>query len=158
MSPRSIVKEQRRGWSLTMTDEELQAFLTTQRTCRIATVRGGRPHLSAVWFVWLNGEVWINSVVRSQRWTDIDRSPDVSLIVDDGHDFGELRGVEVIGRAEVIGEVPRVGDPVPQLDEPERLFGEKYAGGTFHYDGGHAWFRVVPEKIVSWDLGKMRRS
>jgi hypothetical protein len=151
------MREQRRGRSLAMTDEERHAFLMTQRTCRIATVRHGTPHLSAVWFVWHEDQLWVNSVVRSQRWTDITRNPEVSVIIDDGHDFGELRGIEIVGRAEVIGEVPRTGEPEARLVDPEQLFADKYAGGTFHYDGGHAWFRVVPDKIVSWDLGKMRR-
>jgi hypothetical protein len=151
------VKEQRRGRGLAMSEAERTAFLLTQRTCRIATLCHGSPHLSAVWFVWHADELWVNSVVHSQRWTDIGRDPSVSVIVDDGHDFGELRGVELVGRAEVIGEVPRTGGAHPLLVEPEHLFAEKYADGTFRYDGRHAWFRVVPDKIVSWDLGKMRR-
>ena len=149
------MKEQRRARRLAMTDVEREVFLHEQRTCRIATIHNGTPHLGAVWFVWYLDALWINSVVRSQRWTDIGRKAEVSVIVDDGHDFGELRGIEIVGRAEVIGEVPRRGEPETQLVEPERLFAEKYSDGTFRYDGGHAWMHIVPEKIVSWDLGKM---
>jgi Pyridoxamine 5'-phosphate oxidase len=142
---------------LALTDAERAEMLTTHRTCRIATINNGRPHVSAVWFVWHADELWVNSVVRSQRWTDITKDPHVSVIIDDGREFGELRGIEIAGQAEIVGEVPRTGGDLPQLTEPERLFAEKYSNGKFHYDGGHAWFRVVPEKIVSWDLGKMRR-
>ncbi len=36
-----------------MTPGELDEFLTTQRTCRVATVsKDGAPHVSALWFVW----------------------------------------------------------------------------------------------------------
>lgn len=35
-----------------------------------------------------------------------------------------------------------------------RLFGDKYFGGAFATDGRHAWLRIVPEKIVSWDFRK----
>lgn len=83
------------------------------------------------------------------------RDPRVSVLVDGGHDFVDLQGVEVIGRAEVVGEVPRTGEPKDVLVGPERVFGDKYAGGTFAYDGGHAWLRVVPERVVSWDFRKM---
>jgi len=56
------------------------------------------------------------------------------------------------------GEVPRTGEPLDELIEPERLFAGKYAGGRdFSYDGRHAWLRLVPEKIVSWDFSKLRR-
>lgn len=45
---------------------------------------------------------------------------------------------------------------VPELAEPERLFARKYAGGdTYTPDGRHAWLKVVPDKIVSWDFRKI---
>ena len=75
----------------------------------MATVNATGPHLSAVWFVWDGEALWVSSIVKSQRFTDIQRDPRVSVMVDDGHDFGELRGIEIIGRAEVVGEVPRTG-------------------------------------------------
>jgi hypothetical protein len=81
----------------------------------------------------------------------------VSVVVDGGEEFMELHGVEVVGAAEVVGEVPRTDRPDPALAEPERLFGEKYAGGAFVADGRHAWLRVVPDKVVSWDFRKMGR-
>jgi hypothetical protein len=30
------------------------------------------------------------------------------------------------------------------------------SGGTFRYDGRHGWLRLHPERIVSWDFGKLR--
>jgi len=53
--------------------------------------------------------------------------------------------------------VPRTGEPVGALTEPEQLFADKYAGGRFSYDGRHGWLRLLPDKIVSWDFSKMRR-
>jgi len=47
-----------------------------------------------------------------------------------------------------------VTPPPPSCSEPERLFGEKYGNGKFHIDGRHAWVKLVPEKIVSWDFRK----
>jgi hypothetical protein len=76
-------------------------------------------------------------------------------MVDAGHDFGELRGAELIGRVEPVGDVPRTASPDANLEEPESLFGVKYAGGAFHPDGRHAWLKLVPEKVVSWDFRKM---
>ena len=44
----------------------------------------------------------------------------------------------------------------PELAEPERMFARKYAGvDTYTPDGRHAWLKVVPEKIVSWDFRKI---
>lgn len=151
---------QRRGAAIAMSGDERDTFLREQPVCRIATVGpGGRPHLSALWFVWDGACLWLNSLVRSQRWTDVTRDARLAVIVDDGgKDFLSLRGVEIQGRAEIVGEAPRRGEPSDELALPERMFADKYAGGRdFSYDGRHAWLRVTAEKVVSWDFGKMRR-
>ena len=153
-------QQQRRGRAIAMTDEERDAFLRTQAVCRVASIGpGGAPHASALWFVWDGAALWLNSLVRSQRWTDLSRDPRLSVVVDDGGaDFLRLRGVELTGRALVVGETPRAGKPVEQLREPERLFADKYTGaGDFRYDGRHGWLRLLPDKIASWDFAKIAR-
>src|ERR1700730_9756173 len=130
------MKEQRRGKRIAMSPAERDVFLADERTCRAATVNAdGSPHSSPLWFVGYGNALWLNSVVNSQRWTNLRRDPRISVIVDGGRGFGELRGVELLGKVEVVGEFPRTGEPNPDLDEPERLFGSKYAGGPFSYDG-----------------------
>jgi hypothetical protein len=94
-------------------------------------------------------------VVRSQRWTDLQRDPRVAVVVDAGTSYDELRGVELRGRVEVVGEVPRTGEPVPELVGPEQLMADRYLGGTFVHDGRHAWLRLAPDKITSWDFRKL---
>jgi PPOX class probable F420-dependent enzyme len=139
-----------------MEPAELDEFLSEQRTCRVATVGAdGAPHATPLWFVWDGAALWLTSVVRSQRWTDLQRDNRIAVVVDAGDDFMELRGVELRGTAEPVGEVPRTGQPMPELDAPERLYADKYAGGEVFHDGRHAWLRIVPEKIVSWDFRKM---
>jgi len=56
--------------------------------------------------------------------------------------------------------VPRTGEPVAELEVPERLFAEKYNPGSagMRHDGRHAWLRMAPEKIVSWDHRKLAAS
>jgi hypothetical protein len=85
----------------------------------------------------------------------------------------------------MVGPVPRTGgedQPAPELAEPERLMAAKYfdpahqaagadgtnraaGGGPAHqaadtapgmvHDGRHAWLRITPDKIVSWDFRKL---
>ena len=150
------MKEQRRGRKIAMTREEIDAYLETARTCRVATIGpGGAPHVSPLWFVWDGRAMWLNSIVASQRWADLERDARVSVVVDGGEDFLELHGVELSGRATVVGEVPRTDAPDERVAEAERLFGDKYAGGQFRSDGRHAWLRVDPDKFVSWDFRKI---
>jgi hypothetical protein len=147
---------QRRGRAIAMTAEEVTAFLTAERTCRVATVGGdGGPHVAPLWFVWDGAALWLNSIVRSQRWIDLARDPRVAVTVDAGVEFGELRGVEITGRAEPVGEVPRGDGEHADLTPVERAFARKYAGtDTYTPDGRHAWLRITPAKLVSWDFRK----
>src|SRR5689334_24779811 len=88
------MREQRRSRVIAMSAEELDTFLAEQRTCRMATVGPGGPHVSPVWFVWSGGALWVYSLTRSQRWTDVQRDPRVSAVIDAGHHYDELHGVE----------------------------------------------------------------
>lgn len=138
-----------------MTPEERDVFLAEQRTCRVATVGKDGPHATPLWFGWDGQFLWLYSITRAQRWADLMRDPRLSAVVDAGEDYDQLRGVEITGRAVVIGEVPRTGAPDAALADIERLFARKYMGGDemFH-DGRHAWLRVTPTKIASWDFRK----
>ena len=56
---------QRRGRRIMMSDTERDAYLTGQRTCRVATVSAeGRPHVGALWFVWDGTSLWLYSLTR----------------------------------------------------------------------------------------------
>ena len=58
----------------------------------------------------------------------------VRLLIDDGGYFFDLRGLWVRGRLLAAEKPPEVGSP------------------------DVAWFQVVPEKVVTWDYGAMRRA
>ncbi|MFF4901220.1 pyridoxamine 5'-phosphate oxidase family protein [Streptomyces sp. NPDC001068] len=148
---------QRRGRKIMMTPGELDEFLTAQRTCRVATVSSsGAPHVSALWFAWDGRSLWLYSVVRSQRWKDLSRDSRVAVVVDSGEEYDQLRGVELRGTVEFVGEVPRTGELVAELDYVETLFARKNFGlDEMPHDGRHAWARLTPEKIASWDFRKL---
>ena len=177
--------EQRRGRVIAMSADELTSFLDEQRTCRFATTGPDGPHVAPVWFVWDGRALWVYSLTRSQRWANLARDPRVAVVVDDGHHYHELRGVEIEGEAVMVGPVPRTGgqdEPAPELAAPERLMAAKYFGAAslaasggganlaaggggasqaadngpdMVHDGRHAWLRITPDKIVSWDFRKL---
>jgi uncharacterized pyridoxamine 5'-phosphate oxidase family protein len=143
-----------------MTPEERDQFLAEERTCRFATVDNrGKPHVTPLWFVWDGTAIWLYSLVKSQRWTDVQSHSDIAVVVDSGTDYLTLRGVEIRGPATATGEVPRTQTPDSSLATPERLFALKYLGnGDFYADRRHAWLRVTPQKITSWDFRKLATS
>ena len=150
-------RQQRRGRRIAMTEQERDAFLAEERTCRVATIGADGPHATPLWFHWDGTALWIYSLVRSQRWTDLMRDPRVAVIVDAGHDYEELRGVEMLGTAEAVGPAPRDGEPVAELAAVESAFSRKYTGGDSQlaHDGRHGWLKVVPSKVTSWDFRKL---
>lgn len=142
-----------------MPPEALDAYLAEQRTCRVATVdKSGHPHVAPLWFIWHDQAVWLYSLTRSQRWADLQRDPRIALVVDDGESYGELRGVEIRGTAQAVGPAPRPRDAeLPELADLEQAFAAKYSGGQSGHDGHHAWLKITPTKIVSWDFTRIPR-
>jgi Pyridoxamine 5'-phosphate oxidase len=155
-SPQEL-RPQKRGRRIAMTDEERDEFLAAERVCRVATVGADGPHATPLWFGWDGGRLWLYSITRSQRWADLVADPRISVVIDGGVEYFELHGVEITGSVEIVGEVPRTGVPDENLAAIERVFARKYMGGTdemFH-DGRHAWLRITPTKIASWDFRKL---
>lgn len=141
-----------------MTVAERDAFLAEERTCRVATTSTAGPHVTPLWFHWDGHALWLTSLFGSQRWLDLERDPRVAVIVDTGHDYDQLRGVELRGTARPVGERPRTGLADPELVDVEREFSRKYTGQpAMRHDGRHAWLQVVPSRVTSWDFRKLGR-
>jgi len=151
-------QHQRRGRKIAMSKAELDDFLAGERTCRVATMSPLGPHVTPLWYVWDGSAIWLTSVVRSQRWTDLRADPRVAIVVDAGEQYDDLRGAELRGSVAIIGEVPRTSAIDERVAGAELLFARKYmSGNSMHHDGRHAWLRLVPEQIVSWDYRKIGR-
>ncbi|PZS25102.1 MAG: pyridoxamine 5-phosphate oxidase [Pseudonocardiales bacterium] len=150
------MRQQRRGRKIAMTPAEIDVFLAAQRTCRVATIGGDGPHATPLWFGWDGSCLWLYSITRSQRWADVRNDPRVSVVIDAGDDYFDLHGVEITGTAEMVGEVPRIGEENDALVAIEAQFARKNFGlDEMFHDGKHAWLRVTPNKIASWDFRKL---
>ena len=152
----SELRPQKRGRKIAMTDAERDEFLAAERTCRVATIGPDGPHATPLWFGWDGTHFWLYSIVKSQRWSDLMRDPRIGITVDSGVDYLELRGVEITGTVEVVGEVPAPASPTTRSPRSSSSSATKYmGGGDMFHDGRHGWLRVAPTKIVSWDFRKL---
>lgn len=139
-----------------MSQDEIDEFLHSEVTCRVGTVNEHGPHVTPLWYLWHDRAVWLYSITGSQRWKDLAADPRIAVLVDAGSDYMELRGVEITGAVERIGENPRIGEPDSRLADVEREFARKNIGSEeMVYDERHAWLRVKPTKITSWDFRKL---
>jgi nitroimidazol reductase NimA-like FMN-containing flavoprotein (pyridoxamine 5'-phosphate oxidase superfamily) len=137
---------------LSLTREELEAFLASQRTVRVATVgSSGTPHVVPLWFVWLHGTMYLNSTLGNPTVENMLRTGRASAVVDDGTTYDELRGVVITGLVERAEDDPRVA-------QADGLWSDKYMGGNATPYGrwkDRVWLRLLPEQVASWDFRKI---
>lgn len=138
-------------FDLSLTGEELEAYLAEQRTVRVATVgTDGVPHVVPLWFVWHDGALFLNSTLGNPTVENMLRTGDAAAVIDDGEAYDVLRGVVIAGRVERLR-----GDPPPEV---ERSWSDKYMEGgelPYRYWRNRTWLRVDPRRTVSWDFRKI---
>lgn len=136
---------------LSLTPDELEAYLRAQRTIRLATCGPDVPQVVPLWFVWREGSVFMNSTLGNVTIENLQRDPLATGTIDDGELYDELRGVLIQGRVEWA-----VDDP--GLAGVKEIWSQKYMGGNpVPYDRwkDRVWFRLMPERITSWDFRKI---
>lgn len=90
---------------ITMSKAEVARFLEQQRVATLATIdAGGRPHLVAMWYAVIDGVVWFETKVKSQKAVNLRRDPRVTVMVESGHTYDRLRGVTLDGTATVVDD------------------------------------------------------
>ena len=88
-----------------MTDAEIATFLEQQRTATFATVGPtGVPHLVAMWYAVLDGQLWFETKAKAQKTQNLLRDPRLTVLVEDGHTYDTLRGVSLEGRGVVVDD------------------------------------------------------
>lgn len=140
-----------------MTEAEVDEFLAGRRTMCVATNGpGGHPHVVAMWYGFHEGRPAFWTYAKSQKIANLRRDPRVTCLVEDGEEYGELRGVELVGTGRVLDDRPAVqavGENVYQ-----RYFGELDDNGRAAVEMMGAKRAVVVvdvERVVSWDHSKL---
>jgi Pyridoxamine 5'-phosphate oxidase len=141
---------------ITMSDEELQAFLLGQKVVSVATLGPqGRPHLMPLWYVPDGVELRGWTYAKSQKVRNLERDSRATIQVETGVLYHELRGVMMECDVDVErdpNEVAKYGlalferfSPVtPEMEEMVLKQAQKRVGLTFR-----------PTRVVSWDHGKL---
>ena len=88
---------------IAMSDDEVVEFLEQQRVVNIATVGPtGMPHVVAMWYAVVDGAIWFETKAKSQKVVNLRRDPRISCLLEAGHTYDTLRGVELEGTAEIV--------------------------------------------------------
>ena len=108
--------------SIQMTAGEVEAFLDERRAMTMCSMSpDGSIHAVAMWYGFLDGCVTVETKAKSQKAQNLRRDPRLTLLFEDGDYYEELRGVELVGHAEL------VEDPEKMFELGVNLF-ERYYG------------------------------
>jgi PPOX class probable F420-dependent enzyme len=85
-----------------LSEEELAGLLEAERVVVVSSLGPrGWPHSMPMWFVPREGEIWIWTYAKSQKVRNLERDPRATLLVETGHEYGELRGAMIEAEAEI---------------------------------------------------------
>jgi PPOX class probable F420-dependent enzyme len=140
-----------------MTEDEVAGFVERSRTATMATNGpDGAPHLVAMWYAVIDGEVWFETKAKSQKVVNLRRDDHITCMIEDGRTYDVLRGVAIEGRG-VISEDPddcfRVGVSVweryhgPYTDDVKPLVDMMM--------NKRIAVRVEAARVRSWDHRKL---
>jgi general stress protein 26 len=123
-----------------MTDEEVLAFLDTEKVLVAATNgKDGFPHLMPLWYIVRDGTVWAWTFGKSQKVKNLERDPKATIQVEAGEQYQELRGVMLKCEVKVHTDIETIlpmglellsrygAGPVAGLDDSARAMVQKQA-------------------------------
>jgi PPOX class probable F420-dependent enzyme len=147
--------------SVRLSADDAWSVLTSAHTGILTSLRAdGSPVTLPVWFVVIDRRIYVDTPATAKKVLRIKRDARVSLLVESGEHWAELRGVQLNGAAAVV-------------EEPELLvavgaaLAQKYAGFTTpreempedtrgRYQVARAVIGIEPHgRILSWDNARL---
>jgi PPOX class probable F420-dependent enzyme len=138
---------------IVMSQEEIDDYVAKSRNGTLATIgRDGQPHLTAMWYAVVDGDIWFETKAKSQKAVNLQRDPRITFLLEDGDTYDTLRGVSFEGTAEIVDDpdaIFRVGVSVwerytgPYTDEAkpavDMMMNKRIA------------IRLAVNRVRSWD-------
>jgi PPOX class probable F420-dependent enzyme len=142
-----------------MTDEELTEFFDANLKVQVATVGpDGQPHLTTLFYVMVDGQMFFWTYGRSQKIQNLRRDPRITCLVEDGVEYFELRGATIFGKARLLEDYDELVDLGGRV-------ARRMVGGADLGDFGdqivakqatkRVGVIVEPDRIATWDHRKM---
>jgi PPOX class probable F420-dependent enzyme len=144
-----------------LTPDEAWAVLERAHTGILTTLRrDGWPISLPVWFVALDGGLYIAGPARTKKFGRVRHDPRVSFLVESGDRWSELVGVHVTGRAHVVTDPALLARVAAALAAKYAAFRTPRAAmpdaTRARYEGETTTIEIVPdERILSWDNSRL---
>lgn len=140
-----------------MTEAEIAEFVEHGRIATMGTIGpSGLPHLVAMWYAVLDGQIWFETKTKSQKAVNLRRDDRLTVLIEDGHTYDQLRGVSLEGRGVLLDDPDtslRVG-----ISVWERYYGpytEEARPAVEALMNKRVMVRVDVDRVRSWDHRKL---
>ena len=145
--------------AVSMSEEEVQAFLADNIKLQVATVgKDGAPHLTTLFYVVQDGLVAFWTYGSSQKVKNLERDPRITALVETGTDYAELAGVSIQGTAELVRDpdgIRRIGSAVVTAMAGGADLGDLGRDIVEKQVAKRVGIVIRPDKVASWDHSKM---
>ncbi|WP_375482927.1 PPOX class F420-dependent oxidoreductase [uncultured Mycobacterium sp.] len=142
---------------IVMSEAEIADFVARSRTGTLATIGpSGQPHLTAMWYGVVDGEIWLETKAKSQKAVNLRRDPRVSFLIEDGDTYDTLRGVSLEGIAEIVEDpdaIFRVG--VSVWERYTGPYSDEFKPAVDQMMHKRVAVRIVTRRTRSWDHRKL---
>jgi nitroimidazol reductase NimA-like FMN-containing flavoprotein (pyridoxamine 5'-phosphate oxidase superfamily) len=133
-----------------LTDEQIEAYVDSRPSWAIlSTVDGdGFPHTVPLGYFRLGRDIVMGVRDGTRKVANVERNPNVSVLLEDGSSMADIRGVMFQGQARIVRErsealqLAREGARARGVPEPEWPIAPR---------PGAAYIRVTPVRTVSWE-------
>ena len=146
-----------------MTDAEIRDFLRARKTIILSSIGpDGVPHPMPMWFV-ADDDLTVSMATfrRTQKILNLRRDPRVSLLVEAGREYSELKGVVIYGTAELSEDTDAIIDTLVAASQKENTeiaadARQAARAGMKKTASKRILIRVKPARIISWDHSKLQ--
>jgi PPOX class probable F420-dependent enzyme len=142
---------------IAMTEAEIAEFVAHSRIATMGTIGpSGLPHLVAMWYAVLDGQIWFETKTKSQKAVNLRRDDRLTVLVEDGQTYDQLRGVSMEGHGVLVDDPDttlRVG-----ISVWERYYGpytDDRRPGVEALMNKRVMVRVDVDRVRSWDHRKL---
>lgn len=144
--------------AIVMSDQEVADFLASERVVLAATNGlSGWPHVMPLWYVLREGQIWAWTYAKSQKVRNLERDDRVTLTIESGERYEELRGVMVRARAVLhrdLDSVAELGATIFRRYGSESL-GEGWREAVRVQAAKRVGLQFLPQRVLSWDHRKL---
>jgi PPOX class probable F420-dependent enzyme len=146
---------------IAMSEDETAAYLAAGRTMVLVTVGpDGLPDPVPMWYlVDAAGQVRMRTYAASQKVVNLRREPRVSCLVEDGDRYAELRGVQLTGRVELVGDADWIAEVIVGLalkyEGLDPAHADAVRESARNRAGKQVGMLLHVDRSVSWNHGKI---